>query len=192
VLTRFDTRVGCDRIFKVVQGIAYLRKHAFARRFAEELRNLEEMVASIQVRLEPVDDLNFANNLGQENTDVGHAGSPVAFSFRLRNDTLLPHRYHFLVDGYSIPPRDPCDGPLTPEERRRRLQRHQTSLHQLPSSWAVLISPTTPSLGHADEIPIAVTITPPDGWSGSQPVNVNIYHEGGFIGGVTLIVQKGV
>jgi hypothetical protein len=144
----------------------------------------------LQVRLDPADDSNFANNLGQENTNVGKATSPAVFTFSLRNNTSLPHRYHFAVDGYRIPTRDRCGEQESAEERRRRLERHSLPQHALAAGWEVALSPETPSLQPDQQIVVTATITPPDGWSGSQTVNVNAHHEHGPAGGVTLVVES--
>jgi hypothetical protein len=143
----------------------------------------------LQVHLDPIDDLNFANNLGQENTNVGHATSPATFTFKLSNNTPEKHQYRFQADGYSIPPVDPCDGSLTTEGR---LERHRSSQYQLPPSWTIVINPSTAALLPGNEITIAVSITPSDAWSGTQPVNINAYNEDGPAGGVTLVVEKGL
>src|SRR5215467_6073227 len=45
---RLDNQLGRNE-FDITQGIAHLRKHAFARRFAEELRDKEHMVASFDL-----------------------------------------------------------------------------------------------------------------------------------------------
>ena len=143
----------------------------------------------LQVRLTPADDANFDNNLGQENTDVGLASSPVQFHFKLRNETRIHHRYRFTVDAYRLPPRDPCDREDPRAARKRRLAQHAAGAHPLPDGWDVDIHPDHPSLDPGEEIDVTVTVTPPDGWTGTQNVNVNIFHEHAPAGGVTLIVQ---
>ncbi len=140
----------------------------------------------LQVVLDPFDDRNGANNLGQENTTVGVAHSPVEFQFTLKNDTRREHRYHFETDAYQLGERDPC--PEREQEARDRLRRHRGGGRPLPAGFAVAIVPETPTLQPGDDIPISVTITPPDGFIGAQPVNVNAFHEQGFAGGVTLTV----
>ncbi len=139
----------------------------------------------LQVRLDPADDTNHANNLGQENTDVGVAASPAEFSFALRNNTLRKRRYRFEVDGYALGERAPCD-----ESRRRRLERHRRGSHPLPDGWTVAIEPEHPALAPDEQIAVAVLVTPPDAWSGAQAVNVNAFHDAGLAGGVTLTVVR--
>lgn len=142
----------------------------------------------IQVRLDPPDDLNWENNLGQENTNVGESHSPVAFNFTLRNNTQRQHRYRFEVDTYGIPPPDPCAEKEDDHRRRERLRRHRRGDFPVPPGWTVEINPDAPVLAPNDEITINVTITPPAGFVGTQDFNVNAFHEGGLAGGVTLTV----
>ena len=146
----------------------------------------------LQVRLAPIDDANFGNNLGQENTNVGHASSPAVFTFALRNDTHRQHRYRFEVDAYTIPPREPCDPNRdTAEDRRRRLGKHAAGQHPLPAGWSVVITPADPVLAPGQQIVEKAVVTPPSGWSGSRAINVNAYREGDLAGGVTLTVVSG-
>jgi len=63
MLTRLDNCVGCNGIFKVPQRIAYPRKHAFPRRFAEEFRDSEQIVAGIELHtkvVHQIESLRFA------------------------------------------------------------------------------------------------------------------------------------
>jgi len=62
----------------------------------------------LQVQLDPADDTDMSNNLGQENTDVVAAHSPATFTFTLRNNTKHERAYRFETDGYEIPQRLPC------------------------------------------------------------------------------------
>lgn len=147
----------------------------------------------LQVHLDPVDDANFANNLGQENTHVGSAHSPAIFTFALRNDTRSQHRYRFEVDAYQLPPQEPCDRQKdTPEERRRRAAAHAAGRHPLPAGWSVEVTPADPVLAAGDQIEETAVVTPPSGWTGAQRINVNAFREDDvFVGGVTLIVEEG-
>lgn len=146
----------------------------------------------LQVLLEPVDDLNFSNNLGQENTNVGEAHSPALFEFDLRNDTRLPHRYRLQSDAYVLPHRRPCsemprrrDGDI----RRKLLGAHAASAHPVPAGWDVKVNPDVLALAAGATAKIHVTIIPPAGFIGTQPFNVNAVREDDvFAGGVTLTV----
>jgi hypothetical protein len=144
----------------------------------------------LQVRLDPADDSNFANNLGQENTNVGHAHSPATFTFKLRNDTHREHHYRFEVDAYGLQPRRPCDRRRdTDEERRKQLARNAFGQHPLPAGWTVDIAPKDPVLAAGAEIEETAIVTPPAGWTGKQPINVNAFREDDVLaGGVTLVV----
>jgi hypothetical protein len=143
----------------------------------------------LQVQLQPVDDSNPQNNLGQENTDVGTAHSPAVFTFTLRNDTDLAHTYTFMVDSYTPGAPDPCDSSGDPEEdRRARMARHERGSQSMPPGWHVTIEPEAPSLGPGESTAVTVTASPPDGLSGDQTLNVNAFHEYGLAGGVTLTV----
>jgi hypothetical protein len=138
----------------------------------------------LQVLLDPVDDRDGTNNLGQENTDVGAAHSPASFTFTLHNGTRREHRYRFDVNAYELR-REPC---RKGEDARHRLERHRRGNHPLPAGWSVAIAPEHPSLAPGASTPIQVTVTPPAGFVGAQRVNVDAFTEAGPAGGVTLTV----
>jgi len=144
----------------------------------------------LQVLLDPADDLNPANNLGQENTHVGSAHSPAEFTFTLRNNTRRIHRYRFELDNYQIPKLPKCANATT--GREARLRPHQRALYPVPTGFAVQITPPTPTLNPDESALITVRVEPPAGFLGEQPINVNVFHEQGFAGGVTLICVKEV
>jgi hypothetical protein len=173
----------------------------------------EEGHYCLQVHLAPADDLNFDNNLGQENTNVGTAHSPANFEFHLRNASRTEEQFRFKVDAYTIPAPDPCERrEEVPASRRRedwprvdfqqqgfrpraplnqsRIQRHLLGSHPLPPGWEVTISPPAPLLAPGDEIPVEVVIFPPDDFHGSRAINVNAFNRDGLAGGVTLIVVR--
>lgn len=143
----------------------------------------------LQALLEPVDDVDFLNNLGQENTDVVAAHSPAIFKFTLRNNTPRPHRYRFEVDSYQIPALPKCKD--VKPARDKNLAIHRRQQHPVPKGFAVKIEPTTPSLDPGASVPVTVIVEPPTGFRGSQPINVNAFHELGYAGGVTLTCVKG-
>ena len=144
----------------------------------------------LQVLLDPVDDLNPANNLGQENTDVVAAHSPAIFEFKLRNNTRRTHRYRFEVDAYQIPALPRCED--VKPNGNAGLRNHRRDLYPVPSDFAVQIEPPTPTLDPATSTLITVTVEPPAGFLGRQAMNVNAFHEQGFAGGVTLTCVKAV
>jgi len=142
----------------------------------------------LQVLLDPADDLDPSNNLGQENTDVKAAHSPAVFEFTLRNNTRQARRYHFEVDAYRIPTLPRCDE-VTPD-RADPLERHRRGRHPVPAGFGVQISPPTPTLDPGVSVTVTVTVEPPAGFLGRQTINVNAFHEQGFAGGVTLTCVK--
>lgn len=142
----------------------------------------------LQVLLDPADDTNLLNNLGQENTNVNKAHSPAVFEFTLRNDTPKSRRYHFEVDAYEIPALPKC-GDTRPDDAAT-LRRHRPDAHPVPAGFVVKIEPPTPALDPGVSVTITVSVEPPAGFVGRQPLNINAFHEQGFAGGVTLITVK--
>ncbi len=144
----------------------------------------------LQALLDPVADEEFGNNLGQHNTDVVETHSPGTFVFSLRNGGITRRQFSFDVDTYALGPIGPCSEDPADLERRQAYHRGE---HPLPAGWSVDVVPPAPVLDVVEEIPIAVTVTPPGGWTGSQAINVHTYYlDGGGIqrpaGGVTLTV----
>ncbi len=171
----------------------------------------------IQVLLDWFDDLNPANNLGQENTNVGTAQSPAHFTFLLGNPRRERQTFRFEVDSYAIPEPESCRVVDRGKERqgrdqeRRRLELHRAPVvagrpetfpalpvpsrhlrknHPLPPGWSVAFEPQAPTLAPGDEIEVRVTVTPPEAFAGRQPVNVDAFDAIGLAGGVTLYVEK--
>jgi hypothetical protein len=143
----------------------------------------------IQVLLDPADDSNRLNNLGQTNTDVKPAHSAAVFEFTLRNDTARQHSYRFETDAYRLLDLDPCaTGPEAQAARRQRLARQQRGMESVPPGWVIDVSPATPALSPGQSVMVTVTVTPPPGFTGAQPLNVHAFHEDGLAGGVTLTV----
>jgi hypothetical protein len=140
----------------------------------------------LQVLLEPADDLNPANNLGQENTQVGAAHSPVEFAFPLRNRDTRAATFRLEVDAYAIPPQRPCSErpPEQPDPR------HERRNYPVPAGWSVVIDPSEPRLAPDAETTVRVRVTPPDTFHGRQPLNVNAFGAHGFAGGVTFYVES--
>jgi hypothetical protein len=136
----------------------------------------------LQVRLEPADDLNFENNLGQENTVVGEVQSPADFTFLLRNASPEDEVFHFEVDTYRIPQLPPCGQVASPS-------RHERRSYPILAGWSLDIAPSEPRLGPGQETTVQVRITAPAGFHGRQPFNVNAFDRRGFAGGVTLYVN---
>jgi hypothetical protein len=168
----------------------------------------------IQVLLDWFDDLNPANNLGQENSLVGVAHSPASFTFRLGNQERTRQTFRFEVDNFAIPEPISCSlvDRQAEAERRRRAEQAQKQPPvagrpetfaaplvppdrargnlPLPQGWTVDFDPATPTLAPGEERDIRVSIEPPAGFSGRMPVNVHAFSERGLAGGVTLYVER--
>jgi hypothetical protein len=149
----------------------------------------------LQVKLDWVDDSNPDNNLGQNNLDVAAAHSPAHFTFQLRNAFTETRRYTFKVDIYSPLPVPDCGAViLSKDSRSARIKdvvAHYSSMNFAPASgWDVAITPSELSLDPKQEQTIAVDITPPAGWAGQQPFNINAFADTKFAGGLTLTVTK--
>ena len=164
----------------------------------------------LQVVLDWLDDANPLNNLGQENLSVGVAHSPALFTFALRNDGNERRAYRFEVDSYRPPEPRPCEEVRAPNEAEQRANgvapaayrltpsidpavraRHVAEAYPLPRGWSVRFAPAEPVLEAGEALPIRVEVTPPAGYTGTQPVNVRAIHGITPAGGVTLIVTQG-
>jgi hypothetical protein len=149
------------------------------------------------VKLNWIDDANPDNNLGQNNVDVAAATSPAQFTFQLRNPFPKEGRFTFTVDTYRLPELQPCADkprPRRDETRAERVRRiaaeHRAKDIGIPPGWQVVISPDAVTLAPGAETPIQVAITPPAGFVGEQPFNINAFSEGVLAGGVTLVATK--
>lgn len=150
----------------------------------------------LQAKLQWKDDLNQKNNLGQENTLVGVIGSPAKFQFSLRNNDSVARQFRFEIDSYTLPTPITCPQRDAPEQPQTtgllRLQqvreRHDRQNFPLPEGWRVSFNTSQPLLQSGAEIVIDVSAEAPTGFRGRQPINVNVFHEEGFFGGVTLYV----
>jgi hypothetical protein len=151
----------------------------------------------LQVLLIWIDDANPRNNLGQNNLDVVAPQSPAEFSFQLRNTTGEEARFRFEVDTYSIPQPPECQPKIQDKDRgllSARLPairaRHSKKDYPIPAGWAVDLSPSEPLLAPDQEIAVTATVTPPDGFTGRVPFNVDVFADTKLMGGVTLFVEK--
>ena len=143
----------------------------------------------LQVLLQPADDTNPQNNLGQENTDVVTAHSPAVLTFTLRNDTNKQQTYNFALDAYVPGTPDPCGPTNSAKDRAARVARHRRGVQPLPPGWQIMVVPETPTLDPDQSTVITVTAAPPAGFTGHQILNVNAFHTAGIAGGVTLTVE---
>jgi hypothetical protein len=142
----------------------------------------------LQAQLDPADDVEPGNNIGWENTNVVAAQSSATFTFELRNDTRGTRTYRYELDGYELPALRPCADDRV--EPAARLERHRRGGHPLPDEFQVQITPENPTLAAGNAITVTVTAEPPAGFSGRQAINVNVVHDLGLAGGVTLVVIK--
>jgi hypothetical protein len=144
----------------------------------------------LQVFLDWLDDANPANNLGQENTNVGTSHSPVEFTFELRNPSHERLEYRFETDAYRLPPLVDCSEVDDSEKgERERRAVHDRSRHPVPDGWHVDIAPATPALAPGASVVVTTVVTPPSGFVGRQPINVHAFNRYGLAGGVTLTVE---
>lgn len=156
----------------------------------------------LQVGLFWPDDLNPANNLGQENVSVGKLNSPKAeFKFPLRNDSALRRRFKLEVDTYPTPVPPPCaakpagHGPAwalrDSRNRQDSLDAHRRAAHPLPPGWMVSFAPSAEiEIGAQEQLEITATIHVPDLLPSPRPINVNAFADGVLAGGVTLYVHS--
>lgn len=165
----------------------------------------------LQVDLKWTDDANPKNNLGQENTNVGHYSSPAFFEFPVRNDDTIRKLINLVADAYVIPEQMDCkefpDTKYSDKEKlaNKRLDvfvppleeeavwglarvRHSTKAFSIPDDWKLDIEPSEMHLDPEQQQIVKVTITPPDGFKGEKTFNVNAMHGKALLGGVTLTV----
>ena len=147
----------------------------------------------IQANLVCADDVNPANNLGQNNVDVAIAHSPAQFTFQLRNAKQEAHRYSFIVDTYTPLDLPNCDDERPTQLRSTRIDRtvarHRAADFTVPANWTVALTPANVMLLPNEEITINVAVTPPPGFTGDKSFNVNAFADGAFAGGVTLVAR---
>jgi hypothetical protein len=172
----------------------------------------------LQVKLIWADDANPNNNLGQENTNVGTAHSPAFFDFSTYNGSGRRRRVRLTQDAYQIP--DPVDceelarakanpyrkdrEPLAEDGSKETLdaakrswcvaaaRRHDPQSFPVSDGWDVDIQPRNFTQDIAETTTVKVKITPPDGWTGKQAINVNGFDDDTNtpLGGVTLYVVR--
>ena len=165
----------------------------------------------LRARLEWPDDANPANNIGQENTNVGKLQSPAEFAFRLRNAASVRRRFILQVDDYWLPKLPPCNDQARKDEpRRARIEESRERWTRARDKqgfglfdgwrqhWTVELDPAEPVLDADEEIDVKASIESLDpGFSGTKPFNVNVFaarpdedEPDQFIGGVTLLVES--
>ena len=154
----------------------------------------------IQVSFSWLDDYNPFNNLGQENTQVVQAASPAQFSFDLGNPSRDRRVFRFEFDTYALPLPPPCDAGgsrmgKTVGAQRGNSTPNVAALHNranflLPPDWTIAFEPPFPVVAPGDEQPVTVTVTPPDSFHGTLPVNIHAFAGNQLVGGVTVLVNR--
>lgn len=135
----------------------------------------------LQVLLQPPDDSNWLNNMGQRNTDVAQAHSPAVFSFAVGNHgRKRPRAVRFTLDSYAIPPLPPCD------DRPKSISKVAPPV---PGGWTVTLTPSELTLAPDEEQQVQVEVTPAPGFTGVMPINVHGWDRDVRIGGVTLLTE---
>lgn len=167
------------------------------------------------VKLQWADDANPHNNVGQENADVKAPSSPAEFRFTVRNDARKRRTMRLEADAYELPELPLCPPPdergrerdeprpwheedaVRQQRRRARAarmailaQEHARTRFPVPDGWAVAIVEREFGLGPGEQQAVVVTVEPPDGFTGRQPINVNAFAGDEFVGGVTLVVER--
>ncbi len=150
----------------------------------------------IQAELHWIDDANPLNNLGQENVDIKKLNSPNAtFTFAVRNTSARARVLMLRADGYAMPAKQRCADVQRPGGRRDPAiaardpyARHRPTSHPVPAGWTVEF-PGELALRPGEQRDIAVKITAVDGFTGTQPINVNALDGNDLVGGVTLYVH---
>lgn len=154
----------------------------------------------IQVSFSWIDDSNPFNNLGQENTHVVQAASPAQFVFSLGNPERERRPFRFEFDTYAVPPPPPCStgrnptrgtvanvrGTVPPDTAAR----HNRANFPLPPDWTIAFEPAYPVVAAGEEQSITVTVTPPNSFHGTLPLNIHVFTGNKLVGGVTVQVNR--
>jgi hypothetical protein len=141
----------------------------------------------LQILLEPPDDTNWLNNLGQRNTDVAQPQSPAVFTFVVGNHVAQRTRnVRFRVDSYTIPPLVACGNEDSVGKGSHTISKTSSPV---PPGWNVILAPDSLQLLAGEEKTVQAKITPPSGFHGTMPLNVTGLDDYGLVGGVTLVVE---
>jgi hypothetical protein len=141
----------------------------------------------LQVLLDPPDDSNWLNNLGQRNTDVTQPHSPALSKFAVGNHASpRPRNVRFKIDCYTIPPLPSCTEIFIAGVRSRTISKVAPPI---PSGWNVVLTPDKLQLLAGMEKDVNVEITPPSGFHGTVPFNITGFDDYGTVGGVTVTVE---
>jgi hypothetical protein len=154
----------------------------------------------IQVSFTWIDDSNPFNNLGQENTQVVQAASPAQFVLNIRNAARDQNAFRFEYDTYAIPTPPPCgDQGVPPVKLAARplgtvppkvASRHNRADFPLPSGWTINFNPPAPIVPPGAELPVTVTVTPPNSFHGTLPINIHVFADTQLMGGITALINR--
>ena len=149
----------------------------------------------LRVEFDWFDDINPANNMGQNNIRVEEPQSPAEFVFKLRNDRNKTHIFRLTTDSYEIPQRPECGSKVSRDSSMDRWDQikkeHDPANFPVPPSWEVKLVPQRIQLSPNEAVDVHAMITPPENFVGQKPINVNaILDNGELAGGVTLYVKK--
>jgi hypothetical protein len=141
----------------------------------------------LQVLVDPPDDSNWLNNLGQRNTDVTQPHSPAQSVFKVGNHVgPRPRNVRFRVNCYAIPPLPACTEIYAADVRRRTISKDAPPV---PAGWQVVLIPDRLQLLAGEEKDVTVEISPPSGFHGNVPFNITGMDDYGPVGGVTVLVE---
>jgi hypothetical protein len=154
----------------------------------------------IQVSFTWLDDSNPFNNLGQENTQVVPAASPAQFVLTIKNAARDRKGFRFEYDTYAIPTPPPCgEQPVPPRKPGSTphdtvppniASRHNRANFPLPAGWNITFDPPAPIVPGGVETPITVTVTPPDSFHGTLPINIHVFANAQLTGGITALINR--
>ena len=150
----------------------------------------------VQVSFAWPDDLNPFNNLGQENTQVVMATSPACSASLCVTPKQIAKTIGSLLTYSPSGHRRSAPTPASPSRRRarRRLVRYPVTQLARQKSAAggldVAFAPPAPTLVPGEQIDVTVTVTPPDSFTGDQPLNVHIFCGSTLIGGITSTLRR--
>lgn len=154
----------------------------------------------IQVSFSWLDDSNPLNNLGQENTQVVQAASPAQFTFDVANPARERRPFRFEYDTYAIPQPPPCNdrtgarngfaAPPPGTVPPAAAMRHRRADFPLPAGWTLSFDPPNPVVPAGGNATIAVTVTPPNTFHGTLPLNIHVFTDSQLTGGITVLVNR--
>ena len=142
------------------------------------------------------DDANPFNNLGQKNVQTKKLNSPNAtFQFQMKNMSAISREVVLKADSYRIPKLPDCTITFVRDEKSfdasvSHMQKHRIQENPVPEGWQInFFGNEKLEMEPGEEITTKVKITAPNGFVGTQAININGFADGNLIGGVTLYVH---